>query len=151
MRLCNGDQGSRRPAASTIPATKRTVNLAGVVHVVCRHAFANGLDEDSLFAIVHIVSRKTHLDQSSVTTLVKNLYPAQRLSSDIIVAVVAALGQSKGKPSVGTQDLLVKWLTSVHEITQDANVLSRLYSVLFGLLDMISIRCARLDTCPGLC
>jgi centromere protein I len=151
MRLCNGDQGSRPPAASTTPASKRTVKLPGVVDVVCRHAFANGLDEDSLVAIVQIASRKTHLDQTSVTTLVKNLYPAHRVASDIIVTIVAALGQSKGKPSASTQDLLVKWLTAIHPITQDANILSRLYSVLFGMLDMITIRCASLDTCPGLC
>jgi centromere protein I len=151
MRLCSGDQGSRPPAASRIPASKRTVKVSGVVDVVCRHAFANGLDEDSLFAIVQIASRKTDLDQTSVTTLIKNLYPAQRVSSDIIVTIVAALGQGKGKPSVGTQDILVKWLISVHEITQDANILSRLYGVLFGMLDMISIRCARFDVCPGLC
>ena len=86
-----------------------------------------------------------------MTTLVKNLYPAQRVSSDIVVTIVAALGQSKGKPSAATQDLLVKWLTSVHQITQDANILSRLYSVLFGMLDMMTIRCARLDACPRLC
>jgi centromere protein I len=125
--------------------------VSGVVDVVCRHAFANGLDEDSLFTIVQIASRKTELDQTSVTTLIKNLYPAQRVSSDIVVAVVAALGQGKGKPSVGTQDILVKWLTSVHEITEDANILSRLYGVLFGMLDMISIRCASPKVRSSLC
>ena len=84
---------------------------------------------------------KTLLDQTTITTLIKNLYPAQRIPGDVVIAVVGALGQGEGKPSPGTQDSLVKWLMTVHEIIEDPNVLSRLYGVLFGMLDMISIRC----------
>lgn len=87
-----------------------------------------------------IVTRKSELDQTSVTTLLKNCYPAQRVPADVVLAVVGALGQGKGKPSPGTQNGLVKWLTIVHEIIEDPNVLSRLYGVLFAMLDMISIR-----------
>ena len=74
--------------------------------------------------------------------MIKNLYPAQQVAGDVIVTIVAALGQGKGKPSPATQDSLVKWLVLVHEIIEDANILSRLYSVLFGMLDTISIRSA---------
>ena len=108
--------------------------------MVCRHAFEEGLDEDALRMVVQIASTKTDLDQTSVTTLVKNLYPAQRVAADIVVTVVGALGQGKGKPSPGTQNGLVKWLATVHEVIEDPNVLPRLYGVLFGMLDMISIR-----------
>jgi centromere protein I len=113
-----------------------------VVDVICRHAFEDGLDEEALRDVVQLVSVKTNLDQTSVTTLVKNLYPARRVPVDIVVTVIGALGQGKGKPSPGTQDSFVKWLSIVHEIIEDSNVLSRLYGVLFGMLDMISIRCA---------
>jgi centromere protein I len=84
---------------------------------------------------------KTSLDQTTVTTLIRNLYPARRVPRDVVVTVVGALGQGKGKPSPGTQDGLVKWLITVHEIIEEPHVLSRLYGVLFGMLDMISIRC----------
>jgi centromere protein I len=117
------------------------VKVSGAINAICRHAFADGLDEDALETVVHIAARKTELDQTSVTTLIKNLYPAQRVPGHIIVTVVASLGQGQGKPSPGTQDCLVKWLTSVHEIIADATVLSRLYGVLFGMLHTISIRC----------
>jgi centromere protein I len=113
-----------------------------LVDVICRHAFEDGLEEDALRAVVQLASVKTSLDQTTVTTLVKSLYPAQRVPDDVIITVVGALGQGKGKPSPGTQDGLVKWLTIVHEIIESPNVLSRLYGVLFGMLDMISIRCA---------
>jgi centromere protein I len=98
---------------------------------------------------VQLACVKTHLDQTSVTTLVKNLYPAQRVPADVVVTIVGALGQGKGKPSPGTQEGLVRWLTIVHEIVENPNILSRLYGVLFGMLDMISIRCASLNfACP---
>lgn len=111
-----------------------------MVDVICRHAFQHGLDEDALQEIVQLVSVKTHLDQTSVTTLIKNLYPARAVPSDVVVTIVGALGQGKGKPSPSSQESLVKWLTTVYDILEDPNVLSRLYGVLFGMLDMISIR-----------
>ncbi|KAF2826193.1 Mis6-domain-containing protein [Ophiobolus disseminans] len=126
--------------ASQTPAKQRTVKVSGVVDVICRHALEDGLAEDALRDVVHLASVKTYLDQTSVTTLIKNLYPAQRVPADVVITVVGALGQGKGKPSPGTQDGLVKWLTTVHEIIENPNVLSRLYGVLFSMLDMISIR-----------
>ena len=102
---------------------------------------ADGLDQDALRDVVQLISVKTLLDQTTVTTLIKNLYPARRIPRDVVVTVVGALGQGKGKPSPGTQDSLVKWLVIVHGIVEDENALSRLYGVLFGMLDMISIRC----------
>lgn len=87
------------------------------------------------------MSRKTELDQTSVTNLIKNLYPAQRVPADVVLSVVGALGQGKGKPSLGTQNNLVKWLIIVHGIIKDSRVLSRLYGVLFGMLDILAIRC----------
>jgi centromere protein I len=104
----------------------------------------DGLNPKSLRDLVQLASVKTLLDQTTITTLIKNLYPAQRVPADVVITVVGALGQGKGKPSPGTQDSLVKWLTTVHEIIESPNVLSRLYGVLFGMLDMISIRCVTL-------
>lgn len=122
------------------------MKISGVVDVICQHAFEDGLEEDPLRDIVQLVCVKSHLDQTTVTTLVKNLYPAQRVPTDVVVTIVGSLGQGKGKPSPATQDSLVKWLRIVHEIVEDPSVLSRLYGVLFGMLDMISIRCTYLQT-----
>ncbi|KAL5389615.1 hypothetical protein PMIN06_010047 [Paraphaeosphaeria minitans] len=126
--------------ASNTPAKQRSVKVSSLVDVICRHAFDVGLDHDALRTVVQIASVKTELDQTSVTTLIKNLYPAQRVPSDVVVTIVGALGQGKGKPSPGSQNAFVKWLATVHDIIEDPSVLSRLYGVLFGLLDSISIR-----------
>ncbi|KAF2463628.1 Mis6-domain-containing protein [Lindgomyces ingoldianus] len=126
---------------SRTPSKKRAKSkVSDAIDVICRHAFDRGLDEDSLRTLVQIAARKTQLDQTSVATLVQNLYPSQQVSEDVVVTVVGALGQGKGKPSPGIQNGLVKWLTFVYEILEDPRTLSRLYGVLFGMLDMISIR-----------
>jgi centromere protein I len=106
-----------------------------------------------LRGLVHVASVKTELDQTSVTTLIKNLYPSQRVPADVVVTIVGALGQGKGKPTPATQNSFVKWLITVHEIIEDPTVLSRMYSVLFGLLDSISIRCvaAKSERCSTSC
>ncbi|KAF2119166.1 Mis6-domain-containing protein [Lophiotrema nucula] len=126
--------------ASKIPAKQRSTKVSGVVDVICRHAFEDGLDATAVPAVAQLAAKKTELDQTSVTTLIKNLYPAQRVPSDVVVSVVGGLGQGRGKPSAGTQNELVKWLTVVYDILEDPSILSRLYGVLFGMLDMISIR-----------
>ena len=107
---------------------------------VCRHAVESGLDAPTQCRLVRLVARKTELDQTSVATLIRNLYPAAPVPADAVVAAVAGLGQAKGKPAPATQNALVRWLTTVYPILGDAGALSRLYGVLFGLLDMISLR-----------
>ncbi|CAI6329433.1 unnamed protein product [Periconia digitata] len=126
--------------ASQTPAKQRTVKVSEVVDAICSQAFDHGLQQDELRQIIYIISNKTELDQTSVTTLIKNLYPAQSIPANVIITVVGALGQGRGKPTPGTQNNLVKWLAIVHEVLEDPAVLSRLYGVLFGMLDMISIR-----------
>ncbi|KAF2491888.1 Mis6-domain-containing protein [Lophium mytilinum] len=126
--------------ASRTPAKQRRIKVNGAVDAICHHAFEDGLDAVSLDDIVDVVTRRTDLDQTSVTTLIKNLYPAQRVSADVVIRVVGSFGQARTKPTPASQVLLVKWLINTHEVLEDAKVLSRLYGVLFGMLDMISLR-----------
>jgi centromere protein I len=110
------------------------------VDKICELAFEHGLPTSVLKSIVDIVTRKTQLDQTSVTNLAKNLYPSQKIPSNIVVRIVCSLGQGAGKPSSSTQGALLRWLTIVHEIIEDPRILSKLYNVLFNHLDMISLR-----------
>jgi centromere protein I len=111
------------------------------VNEICEHAYQFGLQNEELARIINLVTTKTELDQSSITTIIKNLYPAERVSSDIVITVVGALGQcGKQKPSASTQAALVKWLTAVNEVLEDQRMLTHFYAVLFNLLNMITIR-----------
>lgn len=112
---------------------------------LCDHAFTSGLDREVLTDVVSIVSRKTELDQTSVTNLIKNLFPREEVAEAVVVTVVGGLGQGNFKPSLTTQALLLRWLFLVFPVLESRSILPRLYGVLFGFLDMMSIRYERRD------
>ena len=90
--------------------------------------------------MLDILRSPNYLDQGSVTTLIKSLYPADKVTAASICSIVASLGQGEQKPSPITQSLLLQWIVLVYDVLEDITTLQRLYSVLFNLLDMLSIR-----------
>ena len=126
--------------ASKTSARQRNIKISDRVDIVCGHAYERGIPADALNTLIELVTLNNHLDQGSKTTIIKNLFPSNGVSNDVVFRVVGALGPSKGKPPAATQTLLVKWLILVYEIFVDSTVLSKIYGVLFNLLDMISLR-----------
>jgi centromere protein I len=110
------------------------------VDKICDHSYQYGLPEDELRRLVQLVTTRTELDQSSVITLIKSLYPAAQVKSDVIALIINCLGQVKHNPSTSTQIALVQWVIAISEVLEDHASISRSYAVLFNLLDMISIR-----------
>ncbi|KAJ9641830.1 hypothetical protein H2199_005043 [Coniosporium tulheliwenetii] len=126
--------------ASKTPAKQRKNKTSAIIEDLCNRAFQDGLNRRQLHAVVDIVTRRTELDQASTNAVVKNLYPADKISSATVVVVVGALGPGRSKPSTSTQVALTRWLTLVFEALEDRTVLSRLYGVLFNLLDILALR-----------
>lgn len=87
-----------------------------------------------------IITRPNELNQSSLGTLIRNLYPATRVPDIIVIKVVGGLGHGRLKPSYSAQAALLKWLIMVYDVLEDHRVLSQLYSVLFNLLDTSTLR-----------
>ena len=116
------------------------MNVATLVQPICNHAYEYGLSKEILDVLIDIVTQRNHLDQISLTAIVKNLYPAARVSSSVVTRIVCALGPGERKPPGPTQVLLTKWLLLVYDILEDPSIMSKLYPVLFNLLDMISLR-----------
>jgi centromere protein I len=127
-------------AASEVPAKSRARKISPIVDEICEHGYQFGFPGEELQRIIKLVTVKTELDQSTTTTLIKNLYPAGRVPTDAVVSAVASLGHAKRKPSLSTQAALLRWLVAVHEVLEDHSILLRFYAILFNLLDMISIR-----------
>lgn len=69
-----------------------------------------------------------------------SLYPASKVSSELVCLVVASLGYGKSKPAGPIQSLLLKWIIVVYEMLEVPSILSNLYSVLFNMLDLLSLR-----------
>jgi centromere protein I len=86
-----------------------------------------------------MVTSRCELDQASTTALVRHLFPAGSVSAEAVTVIVGSLGQGASKPTPATQTELVRWLVNAREAV-DGTALSRLYGVLFSLLDTLNLR-----------
>ncbi len=111
-----------------------------MIDTIASKAYENGLAQDILEELIDIITQPNELDLASVATIIKNLYPAGRVSDEIVLRVVGSLGHGKGKAAFPVQAALLKWLIIVYDTLENQKILSQLYSVLFNLLDTIAIR-----------
>jgi centromere protein I len=125
---------------SSVPAKQRHTNITDLAKGIVSHAYDTGIAATTLGRLINVITRSKHCDQSTLTALIKNLYPAEKVPSSVVTKVVCCLGPSKNKPSPATQALLVRWLILVYDNLEDPSHLSKLYAVLFDHLDMVSLR-----------
>ncbi|PGH09946.1 hypothetical protein AJ79_05562 [Helicocarpus griseus UAMH5409] len=125
---------------ASIPPKQRHTNVADLAKSISSSAYESGLPTDLLDRLLTIVAKSKHLGQTTITTLLKNLYPSTRVVPRTVSKVISSFGPGRSKPSPATQALLLRWLILVYEDMEDQSYLSRLYAVLFNFLDMISLR-----------
>lgn len=123
-----------------MPAKQRRTDVSQLAKTIASDAYEGGTSPAILERLLKILTTNNQLDQSTSTTLVKNLYPLEPVSSKLITQVVCCLGPSKNKPSPATQALLLRWLLLAYDFLEDRTHLSKLYAVLFNYLGMISLR-----------
>ncbi|WQF79542.1 Putative centromere protein I [Colletotrichum destructivum] len=126
--------------ASGLPAKRRATSIKPTVEKIAASAYDSGLLPEPLSELIDLLTRPNHLDQASLNTLVKNLYPATRLSGDAVLRVVGCLGHGELKPSLVLQSNILKWLIMVYHVIEKPAILSQAYAVLFNLLDTAAIR-----------
>ncbi|PYI10766.1 Mis6 domain protein [Aspergillus sclerotiicarbonarius CBS 121057] len=127
-------------AVAFVPPKQRYTDAGQLAKTIATRAYESGIPPAALERLLKLLTTHNALDQGTITTLVKNLYPLERMSSKLITQVVCCLGPAKTKPSPATQALLVRWLILVYDFIDDRSHLSKLYAVLFNYLDMISLR-----------
>ncbi|KAI5862882.1 Mis6-domain-containing protein [Durotheca rogersii] len=126
--------------ASKLPPKQRNSNIKPTVQRLASLSYDQGLLPDDLGQLINLVTTPNFLDQASLGSIVRNLYPATTVSDEPIVTVVGAFGHGKLKPSLAIQGALLKWLIMIHHAIENQKLLSRAYSVLFNLLDTAAIR-----------
>ena len=126
-------------AANTPPKSRHT-SIKPTVASLVSLAYDRGLLPDVLSELIDLVTAPSHLDQASLASIVRNLYPATRVSRTIVLRVVAALGHGELKPSLNVQAALLRWLILVYHVLETPTVLSQSYQVLFNLLDTAAFR-----------
>ncbi|RDA93450.1 hypothetical protein CP533_2653 [Ophiocordyceps camponoti-saundersi (nom. inval.)] len=126
--------------ASRIPPKSRSASIKPTVARLASLAYENGVSTDVLAQLIDLVALPSLLDQASLATVARNLYPKGCVSRRVVLRVVCALGHGAKKPSLALQAILLKWLVMVFHLLEERAVLTRAYPVLFNLLDTAAIR-----------
>lgn len=126
-------------ASKLTPKARQTPIKPTVANLVSA-SYSRGLLPDALNELIDLVTAPSHLDQGSLNSIVRNLYPATRVSRDVVIRVVACLGHGRLKASLNIQAALVRWLVLVYHVLDSPVVLSQSYHVLFSLLDTAATR-----------
>ena len=126
--------------ASETETKKKYLVLNDHLEIIQSHAQQHGLTTATLERLLRVLTSANALDQTTQKALIKLLYPAGKIPSHLICMIVNGLGYGDRKASVSNQQLLLKWVIMVHHVLEDPSPLLSLYSVLFGLLDMTSLR-----------
>lgn len=126
-------------AADTQTKTKYSM-LKPFLDTITTYAGNHGLSNAALRTLVDVVKRPKSFDQKGQNAIIKSLYPASNVPSDLICTVIGCFGYGSRKASVSSQQLLLRWVLMVADYMEQPSHLSNFYSVLFNLLDMMSIR-----------
>ncbi|KAI1342636.1 Mis6-domain-containing protein [Xylariaceae sp. FL0016] len=126
--------------ASKLTAKKRGASIKRTIETLNSLSYDQGLLPDDLNELIDLVTTPSFLDQASLASIVRNLYPATAVGGDAVLKVIGCLGHGKLKPSLTIQGALLKWLVMIHHVMDNQSVLSQTYSVLFNLLDTAAIR-----------
>lgn len=126
--------------ASETQAKKKHPVVKSSLDIINSHAESYGLSESALKVLIDAITLPNSFDQSSQNAIVKSLYPAGKVASDLIDTVIGSLGHGSRKSTVSTQQLLLQWINMVSNYLEEPSRLSSLYSVLFNLLNMMSLR-----------
>jgi centromere protein I len=127
-------------AVAFVRPKQRYTDAGQLAKTIASDAYENGIPRDALARLLKILTTKNNLDQGTITSLVKNLYPQERIASKNVTQIACCLGPSKNKPSPATQALLLRWLIQSYDLFEDMSHIAKLYAVLYNHLDMISLR-----------
>ncbi|KUI71262.1 Centromere protein I [Cytospora mali] len=128
--------------ASKVPAKKRSVEVKLKVAELTSVAYNQGVLPEELIQLIDLLTAPSCLDQASLNSIIRNLYPVGKVPEDVILKIVGSLGVGELRPALTLQSSLLQWIMLVYHVldTKAQAILSRAYSVLFNLLDVSATR-----------
>ncbi|TQS37680.1 hypothetical protein Golomagni_01837 [Golovinomyces magnicellulatus] len=127
--------------AIQIPAKERVTKISHIVDKINSISYRDGLSVSTLDKLIDLITTLPRgLDQSSRVRLINNLYPINKVSNTVLFKVVSSLGHCTSKVPYTSQAALLKWLIMIHDLVEDQSVFSKVYGILFNLLDTVAIR-----------
>ncbi|KAA8895854.1 Mis6-domain-containing protein [Sphaerosporella brunnea] len=132
----------RTPAAASERKAVPEGQFVRAINGLSQHAKIRGLAPDVLDTLIDALTKApSFLNQTASARIVKALIPRRKVSEENVLTIVGCLGIGVNKPSLATQQAaLLRWLVMVYNVLEDYTILSRMYGVLFNLLDMITLR-----------
>lgn len=127
-------------SAAKVPAKRRKLPIKSTIEKVTGALYDWGSLPQELSRVVDLLTIRSQLDQASLGSLIRNLYPVGKIADETVLRVVGALGHGQLKPSLAVQALLLRWLVMVYYLLENPSVLSKTYAVLFNLLPTAAIR-----------
>lgn len=121
-------------------AKPNAVERRPYINTICQYANQHGLATQDLRSLLDLAILPSSLNQASRGLIIKSLYPACRVPSDMVYKIASSLGHGAHKPLASVQFALLRWLIMAHCAFEDASALSALYSVFFNLLGRMDIR-----------
>ncbi|EXU95579.1 Mis6 domain protein [Metarhizium robertsii] len=104
--------------AAKLPAKARAINIKSTVASFSTFAYEEGIVPAALDRLIDLVTIPNYLDQASLASVVRNLYPAERVSPNVVLHVVSALGHGALKAPLSLQAALLKWLVMVYHVLE---------------------------------
>lgn len=127
--------------AIQIPAKERLTKISDIIDKINSISYRDGLSTSTLDKLIELITLPPRgLDQSSRVSLINNLYPINKVPNTVFFKVVSSLGHCTSKVPYTSQAALLKWLIMIHDVVEDQQVFSKVYSILFNLLDTVAIR-----------
>ncbi|KAF8248769.1 Mis6-domain-containing protein [Wilcoxina mikolae CBS 423.85] len=115
--------------------------VVAAIDGLSQYSSVRGLSKEVLEILIDTLTKAPcHFDQGTSGRIIKALIPRGKVSQEAVLKIVGCLGSGPNKPSFSIQAGLLRWLVMVYNVLEDYTVLSQLYGVLFGLLDMITLR-----------
>ncbi|RYO84649.1 hypothetical protein DL766_005657 [Monosporascus sp. MC13-8B] len=88
---------------STLTAKRRESSIKPDVETLNSLSYDRGILPAELNDLIDLVTTPNHLDQASLASIVRNLYPASTVSDDVVTKVVGSIGHGRSKPSLAIQ------------------------------------------------
>ncbi|KAF1810987.1 Mis6-domain-containing protein [Eremomyces bilateralis CBS 781.70] len=139
----------RLSEAVKLTSRSRTLKSEPYAESLAAQALSSGLTLPQLTRLIPLllIPQPNCLPHSTINILFTNLFPLSPLPTSLILPALSALGPSPTKPPLPTQISILLWLlnlTAVPSAFEEPRILSRVYGLLFSLLDVGALR-------PALC
>lgn len=114
------------------PGEKDIDTLQDAISVLGMYARTHGIDGPDLEKLIKLfTSHECRISASLRICIIRDcMYPRQKVSTKIVMAIIGRFTSSQSMASNTLFQQILRWLIIVYDFLEDANIISKLYSLL---------------------